>query len=240
MAAMMAGDRDSLHERMTQFVLGEMDDAERIAFERLLAATPALDQEVRELRRALSLLPFAVSETPPPQLRKAILSRVAPSASTSQRAAAWGGWLVAAAAMGAVAILLVQNLRLDRDLALHREASRLLQEPNVTVSVALRGADDTRAAGHVILDLDAKKGAAIIHDLAPLEGDQVYRLWAIVAGKPVWCGDFDPGADSTVRRHFPIPVDAYTAPISRLILTREPGADRAAPVGPTVMTGQVS
>lgn len=230
-------DRDMLEERMTRFVLGEMDAAERLAFERLLAANRTLAHDVETLRRTMALMPFAVAETPPQPLRAKILSHVAAPVTPLRRPVAWAGWLLATAASLAAAMLFVQSLRLERELALQRDVARLLQEPNVTLSFALQGTGDTRAVGRVILDLDAKKGAAIIHHLAPLEGDQVYRLWAIVAEKPVWCGDFQPGDDFTVRRQFPIPVDAYTAPISRLILTVEPGPDLPAPVGPTVMTG---
>ncbi len=232
-----ADDRDRLDEQMTRFVLGEMDEAERREFETLLAATPAVAHEVETLRRTMALLPFAVAEAPPPHLRASLLSRVTTPVSAARRYSTWGGWLLAAAASVAAAILIGQNLRLDRELSFQRDVARLLQEPNVTMSFALRSSVGSRAAGRVILDLDAKKGAAIIRDLAPLEGEAVYRLWAIVSGKPVWCGDFQPGSDDTVRRQFPIPVDAYTAPISQLILTIESGSDSPTPVGPTVMTG---
>ncbi len=231
-----ANDRDVLEEQMTSFVLGEMDEAEQTAFERRLAADPEFAREVDSLRTTLALMPFAVAETPPAQLRAGILGRVPAPVSPLRRPSTWG-WLLATAASIAAAILFIQNVRLDRELGLQRDVARLLQEPNVTMSFALRGTAGTRAIGRLLLDLDAKKGAAIIHDLAPVEGHQVYRLWAIVADKPVWCGDFQPEDDRTVRRQFPIPVDAYTAPISRLILTLEPGPDRPAPVGPLVMIG---
>jgi hypothetical protein len=75
----------------------------------------------------------------------------------------------------------------------------------------------------------------VIRDLAPLAGDEVYRLWALIGEKAVPCGKFRPDARGDVKSQFAIPVDAYTAPVRQLILTVEPASLPPAPVGRTVM-----
>jgi hypothetical protein len=51
------------------------------------------------------------------------------------------------------------------------------------------------------------------------------------------CGQFNASPEAAVRTVFPVPVDAYTAPVTRLILTVEPVSAPPRPLGPTVMVG---
>lgn len=236
-----ASDRDALEDTMTRFVLDELDREEAEAFERLLAARPELAREVASLRRALGLLPYATVADPPPALRGRVLAAAArvttaSGAKASVRRVPWG-WLAAAASLVAGAVVF-QNLDLRRQLQLQDDVSVLLQQPNVVLSFALAGSGTaSRAFGRVVLDLDAKKGAVVIRRLPALGPEQVYRLWARIGREKVLCGEFGADADGTVMKQFPVPVDAYTAPVEELLLTVESSAALSPPTGPTVMIG---
>jgi hypothetical protein len=49
------------------------------------------------------------------------------------------------------------------------------------------------------------------------------------------CGEFNADLQGSVVRQFPIPVNAYTAPIERLVVTLEARSPAPAPAGPMVM-----
>jgi hypothetical protein len=51
------------------------------------------------------------------------------------------------------------------------------------------------------------------------------------------CGSFATAGEGRVVAHFAVPVDAYAAPIARLLVTVEPEAATPAPTGPPVMEG---
>jgi anti-sigma-K factor RskA len=219
------------------YVLGELAGEEARAFEERLARDPDLAREVERLRGALGLLPYAKATEPPAHLRAAVL-RAADEARRprAQRRPAWSTWGLAAAA-ALVLALGIDGYRLRRELRLQRTVSAMLQEPNVVVSFALRGTGGGSGAfGAVKLDLDAKKGALVVERLPPLAAGHVYRLWAAVGANDVPCGDFRASADGGIADQFAVPVDSYTAPISRLFLTVEPMPPPSRPSGPTVMT----
>ncbi len=235
-----SSDRDALEDTMTRFALGELDREEAEAFERLLAERPELAEDVASLRGTLGLLPYATVVDPPPALRARVLAAAqATTASPGPKAlrrVPWG-WLAAAASLVAGAAVF-QNLDLRRQLQLQDDVGVLLQQPNVVSSFALSGRGTASPAfGRVVLDLDAKKGAVVIRRLPALGPEQVYRLWARIGREKVLCGEFNADAEGTVMKQFPVPVDAYTAPVEELLLTVESKAALSPPTGPTVMIG---
>jgi anti-sigma-K factor RskA len=238
-------DEDALEDAMARFVLGEMAPEQHAAFERRLADRPELAREVESLREALSLLPYAAAQPPPPGLRARVLAAAAalapgsaPRAAPATRPFQWS-WLAAAAACVVALAVGFQNARLRRQLEIQNDVSLLLQQPNVVLSFSLSGTDaGSGAFGRVVLDLDGRKGAVVIRHLPQLGEAEVYRLWALVGPQKVLCGEFNAADDGTVDKLFPIPVDAYTEPVKRLILTVEKAAPAIAPpTGPTVMIG---
>ncbi len=228
---------------MTRYVLGELRHEERADLERLLAADPALAAEADSLRRALDLMPYAAAVDPPAPLRSRLLAAAGAPLERHTGAARrprWSRWLLAAAGLAAV-VLAWDGHRLRRELALHRQVTTTLTQPNVLQFFALSGRDArSRAFGSVVLDLDAKKAAVVIHNLPALPAGEVYRLWALVGESEVPCGQFNASGEGTVLRQLPIPVDAYTEPVSRLILTRETSIEPTQPLGPTVMVGRAA
>jgi len=217
------------------YVLGELSHEDAATFERRLAGDPELAEEVRRLRATLGLLPFATVTEPPPHLRARVLAAgraSAPARTSAPRRVVWSRFAAAAAAVLALAFGF-DAYRVRRDLALERELTATLREPNVVRSFALAGTGG--AYGTVALDLDAKRGAVVVKGLRALPPGERYRLWAQVGERSVFCGEFGASAAGTIVAQFPVPVESYTAPIAKLFLTKESTPRGPAPAGPTVM-----
>lgn len=73
-----ADDRPEVRDLLPAYALDALDDAERRAVERLLAADADARRELDEYRDVVAA--FAVESAPPPGLRDAVLARVAASA----------------------------------------------------------------------------------------------------------------------------------------------------------------
>jgi anti-sigma-K factor RskA len=231
---------EALQDLMTRYVLGEFDHEERTAFEQFLAGNPAAAAEVRSLRRTLTLMPYGVTAEPPPHLRSRILR--AAHVTRNRRVTRTLSRVPLGRIVGTIAALLAIGLGLDsyhlrQELALQKEVTNLIQQPNVLLSFSLEGTNPLSGAfGNVLLDLDAKRAAMGIRGLPPLPANQVYRLWALLReGEKVPCGQFNVNPQGTVLSLFSIPVDAYTSPIKQLIVTAEPPLALPQPVGPIVM-----
>jgi hypothetical protein len=158
---------------------------------------------------------------------------------------------LAAAASLACAVLILERAELEvqhdrsikreaslqRQLELETQAASMLLEPNVVLSFPLGGRSDAAlASGYVMLDLDARRASIAVHDLPAAPPGHSYHLWAVLESRNVACGRFMPAADGRILTQFMIPVDSYTSPIQKLILTVEPDSDQSAPRGTTVMT----
>ena len=204
------------------YVLGMLSPEDTATFERRVARDPDLAEEVRRLRDTLGLLPFATAAEPPAHLRARVLAHGAVRPKRAPRRIVWSRFAAAAAAVLALAFGF-DAYRVRRELGLQREVTATLQEPNVVRSFALAGSGG--AFGRVALDLDAKRGAVVMKGL-PAGGR--YRLWAQVADKSVFCGEFGASDGGTIVAQFAVPVESYTAPIAKLFLTRE-----STPLGPT-------
>jgi anti-sigma-K factor RskA len=223
-------------ELAVQYVLGELRADEAAAFERRLAEDASLAREVHELRGVLGLMPFATEAEPPPGLRDRILAaaeeqRVARAAPRPARRVVWSRFAAAAAAALALAFG-IDSYRVRRELHLQQELAQTLVEPDVVHRFALAGAGGSY--GKVALDMDAKKGAVVLRGMAPLPAGQVYRLWAQVGDRSVFCGDFR-AAEGAVQAQFAVPVESYTAPVRELFVTVEPTGPPTVPTGRRVM-----
>ena len=229
-------DPDAAEELAVQYVLGELRPDEAAAFERRLAEDWALDAEVHRLRRVLGLVPLATATEPPPELRARILAaaetqaRARSARAPAARRVVWSRFAAAAAATLALAFG-VDSWRTHRELDLQRELSQTLEEPNQVHQFAMAGG----GYGRVALDMDAKKGAVVLRKVPPLPAGQVYRLWAQVGDKSVFCGDFHAAPDGAVQAQFAVPVESYTSPIRELFVTVEPTGPPTVPTGRRVM-----
>lgn len=223
-----------------QYVLGELTPVEVAAFESRLDTEQPLAAEVRRLRATLGALAFATATDPPPSLRDRIVASAAVRERPAPRPRAprrivWSRFAAAVAAALALAFG-VDAYRVRRELSLERELTATLVEPNVVKSFALAGVGDAGGAyGTVALDMDAKRGAVVLKRMPALPAGRVYRLWAKVGDKDVPCGDFGVAADGQVVAQFRVPVESYTAPLGKLIVSIESPAPSERPTGPIVM-----
>lgn len=232
------------------YVLGELSPEECADFERRLATDAELAAEVGRLRNTFDLLPYGTVTPPPAGLRDRVMAAAVadtpPAPPVRQEPAkvvplpvsrpaprvVWSRFAAAAAAVVALA-LGIDGWRVRQELSLQRDVAALLSEPNVVHTFDLAGAGG--AFARVKLDMDAKKGALVAHNLPALPSGKVYRLWAAVGEKSVECGQFVVPADGVTRTQFVVPVESYTAPIGKLFVTVEPSSPTPAPTGPTVM-----
>ena len=145
----MSSPVDVSEDRLVEYVLGEMRRDEAQALEGLIQTDAPLATEVRRLRQVFELMPYATLEEPPVDLRARILdaavARAQPVAKNAPRPAAraarrvvWSRFIAAAAAMVALAFGF-DSWRTRQELALQREVTVALQEPNVVRSFALAG-----------------------------------------------------------------------------------------------------
>lgn len=228
-------DKEALQDLLVRRLLGELVPEERERLERALAEDSALAEEARSLDRTVERLAGAASAEPPARLR----ARVLGSGPVQRR---WNLPLALAASAAvlatiACAVLVMDRIDLERRLDLQRSASVMLREPNVVLSFALEGSGSAAAAsGVALLDLDARRASIAVEDLAAPPAGRTYHLWAVLESKSVFCGEFLPRADGRILTQFAIPVDSYTSPIEKLVLTVEARDARAAPQGPVVMS----
>jgi anti-sigma-K factor RskA len=242
-------DQQEMRDLLVRYVLGDVEPEARSLMRRLLEADPALAKEAAELERTLELLPVTSAMPPPPHLRERVLAAArgltAPRSATARRphdgARYWRLATVATLAASAVvcALLLVDRAALRHEFEQANRAALMLREPNVVLSFRLAGTGSASAAsGVVLLDLDAKRASISVDNLPQAPQGYAYHLWAVLEAKQVPCGRFNPAADGRLLSQFAIPVDSYTSPIQKLILTLQPDNDQAAPKGAAVMSSQ--
>jgi hypothetical protein len=240
-------DEQEMRDLLVRYVLDDVEPEARSLMRRLFDANPALAKEAAELERTLELLPVATATPPPHHLRERVLAAargqgmatVVTGRRRADHSRPWRFATVSAftAATLVCALLLIERAALQREFEQESRAARMLREPNVVLSFKLKGAGAARAAsGTVLLDLDAKLASIAIDALPRAPEGYAYHLWAVLETKQVPCGRFIPAADGRLLTQFPIPVDSYTSPIRKLILTLQPDNDQVAPKGAAVMT----
>jgi len=201
-----------LHHLSGAYAVDALDEAERSAFERHLAACAACRAEVAELTRAAGALGALAESTPPPRLRDDVLAgirQVRPLPPPSDVPAAeepvstgtarvvpfvrrTSTWLAAAAAAVLLAVggLVWQPWQGDA--------------PTLTALEQVQQAPDaatvTAASGAVSASLDYSRGlgrsAITVEGLAPPPEGRTYQLWYIPAsGEPRSAGFLDATGD---------------------------------------------
>ncbi|MFN0149667.1 MAG: anti-sigma factor domain-containing protein [bacterium] len=242
---------DDRIDEIIAYLLGELSEAEVSAFEQRVANDAALAAETESFRATLHLLARPVAVAPPARLRARVLSATAESARRATahssspapparviRRSALRFWRPAAALAAAamLAIVVLDNARLRREMQLRDQAFGVLHQPNVVLDFAMTSAGGrANAAGTILIDLDAKKAAVAVHGLPEPPEGMTYRLWAEVDARPVYCGKLGLNATGAVLSQLPVPVESYTAPVTRLYVTLEPVDAPLQPSGPTVL-----
>jgi anti-sigma-K factor RskA len=206
---------------------GAMADRSRTATARTSDELPGVPVAAPPFRRRAADL-RAAEAVPPP----------AAVVSSRRRAGPWT-WLLAIAAIAAIAGLVTWNLLLRSQLEAATTHDRaiaavldLAARPGSQTAI-LRG--DGGQAPHGIAAVGSDGSVVLaMRDLQPTVGSEVYEVWAMAPeGSPVAIGGFQVGSDGTGTMATRLPPAAGLA----LALTREPrpGADQ--PTTPVVAQG---
>ncbi|MGF6226344.1 anti-sigma-K factor RskA [Inquilinus ginsengisoli] len=227
--------------RIAEYVLGTLPSGERAAFERDLAADPALKAGVAAWERRLAGLAAQVPPVEPgPQVWAALERAIGPEAPPKPAAAAvlrlsaearllrsraW--WRSAALVAGALAAGLVAFILLPR--------AELPARPDSYVAVVNRGGD----LPALIVRVDTRAGVVQVRPVrAEVPADRSLELWFVAAGAaPRSLGLID-AAD---RKRLAIPEALRGSALvgSTLAVSVEPagGSPTGAPTGPVVYSG---
>ncbi|MGN7703880.1 anti-sigma factor [Cellulosimicrobium sp. 22601] len=209
-------DLRDVRDLLPAYALDAVDDVERRAVERLLAADPDARRALDEYRDVVAA--FAVESAPPPGLRDAVLARVAASAATvpsagestggdvvdlaaarRARRRRWTGLAAAVAAVVAVAVPTTVAVRATQEQSRLQEQAdaiaRMLADPDATIlhgEVAGGGQASVLAAGD---DMYFRAS-----DLPDAGDDRDYQLWVVEPdGAVVSAGVLDVQDGSTSR-----------------------------------------
>ena len=252
---------DAFDALAASYALGALDGAELAEFERhLREGCPHCAATLRESEETLAALARSTPPAvPPPQVREALLSRVAasPRARSSPRAS-WLRWAVGtAAAVVAVAAFtgayvaaryearlgqmaretfaLRQRLEkneaaLRDELALYAGAVDLLRDPATRV-VTLRGAGPSPDALGRLIWNEVSGGHLFVAKLPPAPAGKVYELWTLGGKTPRPAGLFTVDASGNASHR----VTATDRPVDVFAVTLEPEGGAQAPTGPIVL-----
>lgn len=166
------------------------------------------------------------------------------------------GWFASSIAAGLIAILGFQNYRLSQDVAaLRQEVATASQPANQQAQlvkyqqmVAMLRQPDNRlmtlkgmenpSSGSLVLVPMEKQAVLTLQNVPPLPKGRMYRLWAQVEGKKLYCTEFEPDADGKVS--LTIPLDQLGNARSVAVTIDPQTADTGQPVGEMVMSGALS
>jgi anti-sigma-K factor RskA len=240
-------------ELVAGYVLEDLSLEEKKAFDQLLQERPELvAAEIRRLKETLALTPYALPEAiPSPRLRNQLL--VAAEQQTAQvinlstvasrRSVAWLSWAGSAAAVIAL-VLGLDSYRLRQELqttqeqlAQQQSIVSMLQQTNTRLVTLRPSTPSSEASGNLVVTPSDKDAVLVLKNLAPIPKEQVYRLWAVIKGKKLPCGQFTPDPKGTVFLKLPMEEALVKAP---LVVTLEPSLSPSTSAeGPMVMTTDI-
>ncbi|MEA5513556.1 anti-sigma factor [Nodularia sp. UHCC 0506] len=244
---------DELQELLAGYVLGDLTSEEVAMVNQLLETRPELKVEVNRLQNSLALLPWALPATSPPKYLGSQILQAAASSSNSivstsnriwKKPPVWVGVLGSIAASVVISLSLY-SYRLQKqvtitqaELSRYQETIALLRQPNNRL-LTLTGTNVTPvASGSLVIAPKSDVALLTLQNLDQLPQGQIYRLWAVIDNKKVYCGEFNPDSQGTVFMQ--LPLDEFMTDSSQAVITIEPIEKVPQPTGETVMTGNVS
>lgn len=121
-----------------------------------------------------------------------------------------------------------------QELSRYQAAVNLLRQPNNRF-LTLRGTTPKfQSSGSLVMAPARGSAMLVLRDVAPLPQGKVYRLWALVDGHKVSCGDFQPNDRGDVFLQLPLDQWGTT---TEVVVTVEPDRAMPMPVGEMVITG---
>lgn len=119
-------------------------------------------------------------------------------------------------------------------LSRYQAAVSLLQQPDSRYFAMNGTAPEMPSTGSLVIAPEVASSVLVLRGVAALPKDKVYRLWAVVDGQKIACGDFTPNANGDVFVQLPVEQWGNTTEVS---ITVEPAQTLAEPVGEMVIVG---
>ncbi|AFZ48305.1 Anti-sigma K factor RskA [Cyanobacterium stanieri PCC 7202] len=237
---------EEIRELLASYVLGDSTPEETSTVHQLLQSKPELQQEIESLQKTLALYPLALPEVELPKtLGDRILaqakqeSQVIPETKTIVKHRRLPIIFSTISAMLIVVLggysygLQRQVARMDRELQEYQSAIALLRQANNNL-VSLTGTElNPQSSGSVLVNTQADKIMVTTQNLSPIDDNQVYRIWGVVDGKVIYCGEFRPDREGNSLINLPLDPDILDS--SGVIITLEDADSDLSPQGETVM-----
>jgi anti-sigma-K factor RskA len=239
---------ETWEELVAGYVLEDLSPEEKKVFDQLLQERPEqVAAEIRQLKETLALTPYALPEAVPSSLLRNQLLEAAQQQTTTvtdlslyapRRSKAWISWAGSAAAVAAL-VFGLDSYRLRQELqaaqaqlAEQRSLVSMLHQANTRLVAFRASTPSSKASGNLVITPTAPEAVLTLTNVPPLSEGQMYRLWAVVKGKKIACGEFTPSAEGSV--FVKLPMDDKTAN-NPLVVTLEPTQSSTAS-GPMVMS----
>ena len=187
-----------IHTLAGAYALDAVDDIERAAFARHLAACESCAQEIAELRETVARLSSDTVEVPPPSLKPAVLTAITrtrqlPPGHATEPASGgrnrWRTWTAsAAAAIVLVAGGLAGGYAIERHRSAPDRAAAAAAEAQTKRINAVLAAPDAKLVAQtlpaggtvtVVVSDRLNQGVAILNDMPELPAGKTYQLWVM-------------------------------------------------------------
>jgi anti-sigma-K factor RskA len=232
-----------IHSLAGAYALDAIDDLERARFDRHLAECPSCAAEVAELTETMAALSGTTAETPPAQLRAAVLARSAATPQTQraarrqtfrrpavrwQRLAAAAAAVIALGGAGAIGYEIANNSAPPGNTRISAENKQ------IAAVLAARDArlDSARATGGgrvTVVSSDSLNEAVTVLARLPSPGaGHAYQLWVISDGTPRSAGVLATGRTSGTE------LVSGVRGAQLIGVTREPAGGSRTPTQPLV------
>ncbi|MEM6840408.1 MAG: anti-sigma factor [Cyanobacteria bacterium P01_C01_bin.120] len=128
-----------------------------------------------------------------------------------------------------------QDLRQTRqELSRYQAAVNLLREPDNRYLTLQGRAPEMPTTGSLVIVPNQASAILVLRDVTTLPSDRVYRIWAVVDGQKVACGDFLPNDEGNVFQQLPLDEWGETPEV---VITIEPKQENPEPLGEMVIFG---
>lgn len=227
------------------YLLGALDDAERVGFEEHLAGCPACRAEVDELLPAARALPISVDPVEPPATLKArIMADVEREASLL---AAAGPEADRPAQPGRRRRIRLPSLRVPRLVPVAVAAALLVVGVGIGIGVTQLGSSSERTVtaqvdnapgASVEVEINGEEGRLMARGLPAPPAGRVYQVWLKRAGhapEPT-AALFTPSRDGTATASVPGSMEG----IDQVMVTDEPAGGSPQPTGDLLAVANLS
>ncbi len=224
------------------YVAGNLTAPELEEFQQLLAQNSELAVEVNQLQETCDRVITGLHEVqPPPHLwntiRTAAIASEQPIPVSRQRSLPWNAITGSLAAVLIVA-LGIDNYQLRQALKGTTQINALLQhsQTHLFALQPVSSRDKSSASsGSFVVNLEQQTGILTVQNLPAPPNGHSYRLWAMVDGDRLPCGQVNINAQGATSAQFSMPADLYDNGISGVFITAEPTQLSRYPKGSVVM-----